>query len=79
MIIDFFAHGKIEGQTPARHTVAHHGFTEEQMRDLFVKAGAGGDFGMSDMGDMTLTRVMGEDTVPTEVRRRLFIARGTKG
>lgn len=78
MIIDFYAHGKMDSDHPAKHTVAHHGFSEKEMRDIFEKAGAGGQFALSDIGDMTLTRVVGEDKTVKEMKRRLFIARGTK-
>lgn len=78
MIIDFFAHGDMDSYHPAKHTVTHHGFSEKEMRDIFEKAGAGGDFAMSDIGDMTLTKVVGEDGTVKEMKRRLFIARGTK-
>jgi hypothetical protein len=78
MLIDFYAHGGAEWDHPAKHTVAHHGFTEKEMRGIFETAGAGGEFGMSDIGSMTFTKVVGEDKTVTEMKRRLFIARGTK-
>lgn len=79
MIIDFFAHAEMDGSHPAKHTVMHHGFSEGQMKDIFEQAGAGDGFAMSDIGNMTITRMHGEEgKAPAEMRRRLFIARGAK-
>lgn len=78
MIIDFFAHGKLDAHHPAQHTVKHHGFAEEEMRDIFAQAGAGGGFAVDDMGSITLTRPKEGTHETSELKRRLFIARGTK-
>ena len=78
MIIEFYAHGKLDAHHPAQHTVKHHGFSEEGMRDVFVQAGAGKDFAVADIGDITLTRPKEGTHEVSELKRRLFIARGTK-
>jgi predicted methyltransferase len=79
MIIEFYAHGKMEASHPAQHTVKHHGFSEEAMKDVFVQAGAGKDFAVADIGSITLDRMKEGTQEVFEMKRRLFIARGTKG
>ena len=40
MILDFYSHKKDDlGADPASMTIAHHGFTEVQIKALFEKAG----------------------------------------
>jgi hypothetical protein len=79
MIIEFYAHGKLEGHRhESQHTVRHHGFSEEAMRDVFVGAGAGKDFAVADMGSITLNRPKEGTHETQELKRRLFMARGTK-
>lgn len=51
-------------------TVTHHGFSEESIRKIFDDAGAGKDFAIDDMGEVTMGAHMG--------KRTLFMARGTK-
>lgn len=80
MIVEFYAHGKLDAaDNPAQHTVTHHGFSEEGMRDVFVQAGAGKDFAVADLGSVTLGRPKEGTHETHELKRRLFIARGTKG
>lgn len=78
MIVEFYSHGRFDTAHPAQHTVKHHGFSEEDMKDVFVKAGAGGNYGISDIGSITLLRTKEGTQEPHEMKRRLFIARGTK-
>ncbi|KAH8907571.1 methyltransferase-like protein [Coniochaeta sp. PMI_546] len=78
MIIEFYAHGKLDTHHPAQHTVKHHGFSEEEMKDVFVQAGAGKDFAVADIGSITLNRPKEGTHETFELKRRLFIARGTK-
>lgn len=54
----------------AMKTVTHHGFSEEQIKEIFLSAGAGQDFALDDMGQV----VFG----PRHGKRTLFMARGTK-
>ncbi|KAI3399529.1 hypothetical protein diail_6551 [Diaporthe ilicicola] len=51
-------------------TVTHHGFSEERIREVFVGAGAGKDFALDDMGQVSFGERHG--------KRTLFMARGTK-
>lgn len=55
----------------AMKTVTHHGFSEESIKQIFVDAGAGKDFAIGNMGEVTMGAHMG--------KRTLFMARGTKG
>lgn len=73
LIIDFLLHdGRLEASHPASHTITHHGFSEEEIRKIFVGAGAGGDFGFETAGGVVFEREGGM------VERTLFMARGTK-
>ena len=47
MIVDFLTHPEadLEKNHPARRTIAHHGFSKDQLRDLFEGAGLT-DFGV---------------------------------
>jgi hypothetical protein len=78
MIIEFYAHGGMDAHHPAQHTVRHHGFSEEGMKDIFVQAGAGKDFAVADIGSITLIPAKEGTHETSELKRRLFIARGTK-
>lgn len=51
-------------------TVTHHGFTEERIKEIFVNAGAGKDFAIDRMGEVTMGMRHG--------KRDLFMARGSK-
>jgi len=73
MILDFLAHDAMDPMHPASKTVMHHGFTEERIREVFVKAGAGKGFAVDDMGEVTFHR--GEEK---SFNRRLFMARGAR-
>lgn len=78
MIVEFYAHGKMDTAHPAQHTVKHHGFSEEGMKAVFVQAGAGKDFAVTDMGSITLNRPKEGTHETCELKRHLFMARGTK-
>jgi SAM-dependent methyltransferase len=64
---------KGKGKSPAE-TVIHHGFTEGEIKQIFVDAGAGKDFEYVVLGKGIVFSNQG-----VEQRRSLFIARGTKG
>ncbi|CAN8100062.1 unnamed protein product [Discula destructiva] len=86
MIVDFLPHGldsdhghdhghgddKQEDGVykKAMETVTHHGFSEQQIKDIFTNAGAGKDFGIEKMGTVMMGLRHG--------KRDLFMARGTK-
>ncbi|KAF3759937.1 S-adenosyl-L-methionine-dependent methyltransferase [Cryphonectria parasitica EP155] len=82
VIVDFLTHAPIAGHghghahdhhhvLKALQTVTHHGFGEAQIREIFVDAGAGKDFAIDKMGEVTMGVKLG--------KRGLFMARGTKG
>lgn len=58
----------------ASHTVTHHGFSQEAMKEMFEDAGAGKDFGFQDVA-VVFNR--GADGKP-DMRRQIFLARGVK-
>jgi len=70
MILDFFSHGKDDlGDDPAINTIAHHGFTESQIKGLFASAGLG-DNQVLDFGQDVIMK--------GHAPRRPFMARGKK-
>ncbi|KAK5073664.1 hypothetical protein LTR64_007199 [Lithohypha guttulata] len=70
MILDFFSHQKNDlGQDPANNTIAHNGFTEEQIKGLFLQAGLV-DAKVFDFGQDVLLK--------GHAVRRPFMARGRK-
>jgi SAM-dependent methyltransferase len=73
VIIDFLPHHAMDGLHPATATVTHHGFSEERIREVFANGGAIHDFRIEDIGNVVFHRDGKEP-----MRRRLFIARGTK-
>lgn len=59
---------------PATNTITHHGFSEEHIRRIFEEAGVGNDFGLERMAVVFhFSKESG-----SEVKRDIFIARGTK-
>ncbi len=58
---------------PAASTVIHHGFSEEHIKRIFEEAGVGKDFALE---EMAVVIHMSKET--GEVKRKIFIARGTK-
>lgn len=69
MILDFYSHGKDDFNHPASMTIAHHGFTEEQIQSLFSSAGLE-DIKVLDFGE--------EVYLKQHAVRRPFMARGRK-
>lgn len=59
-----------EAEKKALKTVTHHGFSEERIQEIFVEAGAGNQFALEKMGEVTMGMRHG--------KRHLFMARGTK-
>ena len=67
MIVDFLPHAK--GDHKGAHTVAHHGFNEQRVQELFRGAG------LEDVGIV----VMDQDVyLNNKTPRRAFIARGQR-
>lgn len=83
MIIDFLPHGphKHSGHghnhdhEAAIQTVTFHGFSEERIQEIFVNAGAGKDFAIDRISDVSFRNGSGEEYF---AKRTLFMARGTK-
>jgi SAM-dependent methyltransferase len=73
LILDFVTHAMDEqpssGQQPAKHTVAHLGFSEEELKAYFEGAG---------LTDFQIVRMDEEVLLRGESRRRLFLAKGRK-
>lgn len=70
MILDFYPHKENDmGDNPALNTIAHNGFTEEQIKSLFEQAGLE-DNQVFDFGEDVLMRGV--------ATRRPFMARGRK-
>lgn len=77
LIVDFLPHAKFEAGNPAKNTVAHHGFGEEDVKVIFGRAGLV-DVEIREMeGFIELKRRDAGDDVPGE-KRRVFLGRGTK-
>lgn len=76
VILDFLPHEKTDRGSPAASTVMHHGFSEEKMRAIFERAGAGKDFAMEELGSGVVFG--GHDASKEGMKRRVFLARGTK-
>jgi SAM-dependent methyltransferase len=71
LIVDFLTHSKesTDQTNPARHTVAHLGFGEKEVNELFAGAG---------LADVQV-KVMKEEVVMREtMKRTVFVARGVK-
>ncbi|KAL2161134.1 hypothetical protein VTH06DRAFT_8353 [Thermothelomyces fergusii] len=74
MVLDFLPHEKPDASHPATASITHHGFTEEQIRHIYEGAGVGKDFALQELATVFhFSKEKGE-----EVKRKLFIARGTK-
>lgn len=74
-VLDFLPHGSDAGHDAVRG-VHHLGFDADKTRSMFEAAGAGRDFAYKELG----TVIVMENT-PEQgqtLRRRLFLARGTK-
>ena len=72
MIVDLLTHAKEDtgSVNPAIHTVAHHGFGEGQVKELFERNGLTG------VGFVVME---GEVLMRGTERRRVFMARGVRG
>ncbi|OAL37800.1 hypothetical protein AYO20_02977 [Fonsecaea nubica] len=73
LILDFVTHAMEESSDATKqsvmHTVAHAGFSEEELRSYFEAAG---------LADFGIVRMDGEVLIRGEVKRRPFLARGRK-
>ena len=77
LILDFVTHamdeklksGNGDRGDLATHTVAHAGFSEEELRKCFEEAG---------LGEFAIVRMDGEVSLRGQATRRPFLARGTK-
>ncbi|CAI4218251.1 unnamed protein product [Parascedosporium putredinis] len=68
-ILDFLPHEPFDGhQHKAVHTVTHHGFSEERVRDMFTRAGVGKGFELQDLGSGVVFAGMGKDG--SDMKRR---------
>ncbi|RFU35016.1 hypothetical protein B7463_g1331, partial [Scytalidium lignicola] len=81
LIIDFMPHASGQGHShegdgrDARHTVTHYGFSEDQVKKMFVDAGVGKGFEYQVVGEgVVFVRGEGVD----EMKRTVFMARGEK-
>jgi SAM-dependent methyltransferase len=81
MIVDFMPHGHLHGHDghghdhPAKKTVMHMGFSEEEVKKVFEDAGVGGGFEFVVLGK----GVVFEDSQKgTKMERSVFMARGSK-
>lgn len=83
MILDFMPHGHFHGhdehghghEHPAKKTVVHMGFSEEEMKKVFEGAGVGGGFEFVVLGKGV---VFEEKEKGTKMERSVFMARGSK-
>ena len=71
-IVDFLPHG--HSHHSASHTVMHMGFSEEDAKKMFTEAGVGKGFEYVLVGKGVVFTHEGQ-----EMKRSLFMARGTKG
>ncbi|CAG8950128.1 hypothetical protein HYFRA_00008363 [Hymenoscyphus fraxineus] len=74
LVIDFLPHEHGHGHAAAK-TVVHHGFEVEEVRRMFGDAGAGGGFDLEVLGRGVVFK--GKEG-GEEMRRSVFMARGTK-
>ncbi|KGQ06617.1 putative methyltransferase [Beauveria bassiana D1-5] len=77
-VLDFLPHGAEphHGGLLAERGVHHLGFDEERTRKLFEEAGAAGDFRYKELN--TVIEIEDKPVQGQTMRRRLFLARGTK-
>ncbi|KAK3943976.1 S-adenosyl-L-methionine-dependent methyltransferase [Diplogelasinospora grovesii] len=84
LILDFLPHDKMHTAHPATDTVTKHGFSEDEIKQLYETAGAAEGFALQSVGvvfsriNKTTGTEGGTETVTT-LKRTVFIARGTKG
>ncbi|KAL2020501.1 hypothetical protein VTK56DRAFT_8386 [Thermocarpiscus australiensis] len=75
LILDFLPHEKPDTTHAAASTITHNGFSEEQIRRIYEDAGVGKDFALEEVADVVLPRAVPDKP---DMRRKVFIARGTK-
>jgi SAM-dependent methyltransferase len=79
MIVDFMPHGHFHGHNghdhPAKKTVMHMGFSEEEMKRVFEEACVGGDFEYVVLGKGV---VFEDKEKGTKMERSVFMARGSR-
>ena len=72
-IVDFLPHQHLPGDHKAKHTVMHMGFSQHDVKKIFTGAGVEKDFEYVIVGNGVVFVHEGQ-----EMRRSLFMARGTK-
>lgn len=75
LILDFFTHETPQFEHPVTSTITHHGFSESEIKRIFEEAGVGKDFALDAVAPMVFNRAT--ENRP-EIRRKIFLARGTK-
>jgi SAM-dependent methyltransferase len=76
LIVDFFTHAKEDGN-PAKNTIAHHGFGEEEVKRIFGNAGLR-DVGMLEMEGTIWMKKPGAGVGGPAPSRKVFMGRGRK-
>ncbi|KAI2464743.1 S-adenosyl-L-methionine-dependent methyltransferase [Annulohypoxylon bovei var. microspora] len=76
LIWDFLPHGPRDGLFES-HGVMHHGLSEERVRVMFERAGAGKDFSLKVLGS-GISLNFGEHGEKGIIKREIFLARGEK-
>ncbi|CEJ91425.1 hypothetical protein VHEMI07136 [[Torrubiella] hemipterigena] len=72
-IVDFLPHAPLDHGHAGHHSVQHNGFSEDNTKELFDKAGLGKDFAFKKM-DTVFEMKRGDTTIT----RHCFLARGTR-
>jgi len=73
VIIDFYPHGSPPGSHQSAHTVKHHGFSEQTMKEIFTVAGVAKNFRMEKLGSGIVFHHHDQT-----MKRDVFLARGEK-
>ncbi|KAI1212802.1 S-adenosyl-L-methionine-dependent methyltransferase [Annulohypoxylon truncatum] len=76
LVWDFLPHGPMSGHV-GNHGVMHHGLSEERVRKMFERAGAGQKFSLEVLGS-GISIDMGRHGEKGVIRREIFLARGQK-
>ena len=76
LIVDFVTHAKEEGY-PAKNTIAHHGFGEEEVKRIFGKAGLI-EIDILEMEGIIEMKKPGAGDDQPGSKRKVFMARGRK-
>ncbi|KAF7898212.1 hypothetical protein EAF00_004658 [Botryotinia globosa] len=61
-----------------KETVTHHGFSEEEIKKIFIDAGVGTDFGYMVLGKGIVFHGTGVEGGRKDMKRAVFMARGVK-